>query len=150
MQRPIEFEVGPEPPVDRNWAALAASAAVHLLVILLLVFGVPSSSASSVDRASSRQVAQPLAVQPELPRFKVPPKRTETPRPQPPPPPMKEVELGPDSKKPDERAKEAAAKQSDAEPATVAAPPAPDPVPPPPATANGPPEGRSGNPGADE
>jgi hypothetical protein len=145
--RPIEFEVGPQPPAARNWPALAASAAVHLLVILLLVFGVPSSSASSVDRTSGRQVAQPIAVQPELPRFKVPPKRVEPARPQPPPPPMKEVELGPDSKKPDDRAKEAAAKQSDAEPATVAAPPAPEPVPPPPPPPTVPPKAAPETPG---
>ncbi len=118
-------EQRPERRDSRTWLALGASAAVHLLVTLLLIFGLPVSSASRGAVAPAEEMtAQPLTLQQPVYRQKQ--ARRETPTPptptpsQPPPPPPHEVELGPDSKKPDARAKEAAAKQTvpEAAPAT--------------------------------
>jgi hypothetical protein len=110
---------------------------VHVVIILLLIFGVPSSSTLRPGRVAGDEVSQPIAIPRSVPRFKTPPRPTRpTPQPPapPPPPPMKEVELGPNSKKPDAPAKEAAAKQSDAEPASAATAPDPKPAPSPPSS----------------
>ncbi|HEY3934675.1 MAG TPA: hypothetical protein VGL65_08655 [Gemmatimonadales bacterium] len=116
------------------------SAVVHLLIILLLIFGVPVSSASSRRPPVDYQTATPLALQaspafkPKQRQVQKPAPKPETPTPPPPPPPpLKEVELGPDSKKPDAPAKEAAAKapEPDAKPPAVATPTPTPPAPPP-------------------
>jgi hypothetical protein len=121
------------------------SAVVHLVVILLLIFGVPVSSASPRRAPVDLQPANPIALQPP-PAFHPKQRQVqkEAPKPQaptpppapppPPPPPLKEIELGPNSKKPDAPAKEAAAKapEPDAKPpaadAPTPAPPAPLPT----------------------
>ncbi|MGH7523443.1 MAG: hypothetical protein ACREK8_03975 [Gemmatimonadales bacterium] len=140
MLTPIEFEVEPQRPDRRSWTPLAASAMVHLLLILLLVFGIPSSNVP-VTRTRGSQAVQPLAIPPEAKPFAVPPRKVEATRPEPPPPPMKEVELGPNSTKPDEPAKEASStKQTQTEPTTTPAPPAPTPAPPPPPPTTEPPK----------
>ncbi len=134
------------PAEARRWISLGISAAVHVAIVLLLVFGLPVSRPSSSLHASAEAVPQPIAMPlPAMPRKRAtpqpkpkPPQPTPAPQP-PPPPPLKEVELGPDSKKPDAPAKEAAAAQSDADlagaeaaqpktappPAAPAQPPAP-------------------------
>jgi outer membrane biosynthesis protein TonB len=116
--------------------ALGTSAVVHVLIILLIVFGVPISSASAPAAAPNNPVIQPIAMQPPAVRPKPAPRQPVQPRqpqpPPPPPPPLKEVELGPDSKKPDAPAKEAAAKAPEPTPAPPpppAEPPKPTPEP---------------------
>lgn len=117
--------------------ALAVSAVLHATIILLLIFGIPSSSTATRAQAAGATAAQPIAIQPPgakaAPLPALPPRQRETaPQPPPPPPPMKEVELGPKSNKPDAPAKEAAAKQSDADAAAAnakAAEPLPTPAP---------------------
>ncbi len=142
LKRIVDFEVVPPPsPKDgRTVVALVASAILHLAIILLLIFGIPSSSAASLAQVPIAETAQPIALQPPgktkpLPKLAPKPPENAT-QPPPPPPPIKEVELGPDSKKPDAPAKEAAAKQSDAEAAAakiksdVTTPDTPKPEPP--------------------
>lgn len=126
----------------RRWISLGVSAAVHLAIVLLLVFGLPVSRPTSPMHASAEAVPQtiamplpPLARKHSAPRPKPAPRQVQPPPP--PPPPMKEVELGPNSKKPDAPAKEAAATQSDA--AIAGAPAAQSKVAPPPAAPGQPP-----------
>jgi outer membrane biosynthesis protein TonB len=128
--------------------ALLTSAAVHLAVVLLLIFGLPHGTQTQPAHATA--VATPISFEHPLPKIskkqqakpREQPKAQPQPPPPPPPPPMKEVELGPKSTKPDAPAKEAAAKKSDPEkstpvaantPAPVPAETPPPPAPPPPA-----------------
>jgi outer membrane biosynthesis protein TonB len=137
LKRIVDFEVAPPPVRDnRSLIALGTSAVLHALIILLLIFGIPTSREATSAPPAGQPAGQPLALIPRLtknkpqPKSPPPPKEATPQPPPPPPPPMKEVELGPDSKKPDAPAKEAAAKPADAEtphPADAAtpAPPAP-------------------------
>lgn len=132
------FEVQPRIATSRSWMALGASALLHAAIILLLIFGIPVSNRQPLVLNPGSEVAQPLAITPTNPVFKPTPRQDHPPQRQtetPPPPPPRESELGPNSSKPDARAKEAAAHQSDADamatPATRPAPPAPPPAPPP-------------------
>jgi hypothetical protein len=129
----------------RRWISLGVSAVLHVAILLLLVFGLPISRPTSGLHASAEAVPQAIAMPlPPLSRKHAPPQAKPKPRPvtpapppPPPPPPMKEVELGPDSKKPDAPAKEAAAAQSDAD--IKGAPAAEAKVAPPPAAPSQPP-----------
>jgi hypothetical protein len=144
LKRIVDFEVAPPTPAKdgRTLVALVASAILHVAIILLLIFGIPMSSAASLTPVPVAETSQPIALQPPgktkpLPKLAAKPPENAT-QPPPPPPPMKEVELGPDSKKPDAPAKEAAAKQSDADAAAAKAkldepPPTPAPDQPKPA-----------------
>lgn len=131
LKRIVDFEVAPPPAREtRGLVALGASAVLHAVIILLLIFGIPVSGAASLTQVPPPETSQPIALQPPpdkanpLPKLQQRPK-PETPQP-PPPPPMKEVELGPDSKRPDAPAKEAAAKKAEPDPAPAKEP---DPVP---------------------
>lgn len=146
LKRIVDFEVAPPPAKEtRGLVALGASAVLHAIIILLLIFGIPASSAASLTQPPDSTAPQPIALQAPrktspLPKLAPQPRQTAPQPPPPPPPPIKEVELGPDSKKPDAPAKEAAAKQSDADaaaaattpdklPTPAAEPPKPDPQP---------------------
>ncbi len=108
MVQPVErFEV--EPPIERgrNWPALVASAVFHLVILLLLLYGIPAAAPVRPLPTGSR-TPEPIVFAMPQPR-QAP--RTQPPRPrQPPPqtPPLKEQILGPDAKKPAEVPKQAA------------------------------------------
>ncbi len=107
VQSPERFEVEPQLERGRNWPALVASAAFHLVVILLLLFGIPSPAAPTRHLPPGGQAPQPVV-------FAMPQRKPAAPRPPPPepraqpkPPPREQI-LGPDSKKPADIPKQAA------------------------------------------
>lgn len=135
------------PAEVRRWIALGSSVVIHALIVLLLLFAWSPGSASKNATVAVAPDAQRITLPPLAPRRRAvprpksaPPVPPPPPAPQvPPPPPTKETELGPNSKRPDDAAKEAAAKQAEqqaigatAPTTTEAPPPAPPPPPPPP------------------
>ena len=141
LKRIVDFEVAPPTRQDsRGLIALGTSAIIHALILLFVIFGIPVSTGSPVAPNAGGVAPQPIALQPPstkaqpLPPVNQPP-APEAPKPAPPPPPpMRQVELGPDSKKPDAPAKEAAAKAAEPDVATPANAKQPEPTPAPPAT----------------
>ncbi len=123
VQSPERFEV--EPPLERghNWPALVASAAFHLLIVLLLLFGIPSPASPVRRLPPGGQAPQPVVF--AMPQPKQPAARPRPPEPRPQPPPRKEQILGPDAKKPAEVPKQAAPTA----PADQTPPATPTPVP---------------------
>jgi outer membrane biosynthesis protein TonB len=146
LKRIVDFEVAPPPVRDnRSIVALGTSAVLHAFIILLLIFGLPTSREAKGAAAAAPPAAQPVSLPPFTKKkaaAKTPPPQQATPQPQPPPPPppAKEIELGPDSKKPDAPAKEAAAKAADAETKSATDTRTPAPPAPPPAEVPKPPE----------
>jgi len=126
----MPFEVAPRLPKERNWLPLIVSALFHGAIILLLLFGIPTSREVPAARSPS-EVVQPLAIAPPktstpTPQRVMPTVRRAVPPPPPPSPkpPATEQELGPNSTKPDAPAKQAAkpADTRQAEPARTAPP----------------------------
>lgn len=137
LKRIVDFEVAPPPtPGPRGLLALGASAILHAAIILLLIFGIPVSGAASLAQAPLPETSQPIALAPPADKVTPLPKLAQR-KPEAPQPPMKEVELGPDSKKPDAPAKEAA-KPAEPEP-PAEKPREPDPTPDPPKPVETPP-----------
>jgi hypothetical protein len=103
---PERFEV--EPPLERGprWSPLVASAALHILIILILLFGVPGPTAPAAHLPPTGQAPQPIAFAVPQPKRVVPP--APQPAPQKAPPPIREQILGPDAKQPAAVPKEAA------------------------------------------
>lgn len=141
LKRIVDFEVAPPIRKDsRALVALGTSAILHTLILLFVIFGIPVSSGSAPGQSASAIAPQPIALRPPSAKARPLPKQDKPPAPEapkpppPPPPPMQEVELGPDSKKPDAPAKEAAAKPAVADIANPANAKRPDPTNTPPAT----------------
>jgi outer membrane biosynthesis protein TonB len=106
------FTVGPPIERGRNWGALSTSAALHVVVILWLIFR-PASARSlpTIERnpgedrqdialAPPANPAPQAAPQPEQPQPQAQPEQPQ-PEQQRPEPPKKATPLGPDSKNPD-------------------------------------------------
>ena len=65
LKRIVDFEVAPPPAREgRTLVALVASAILHALVIILLIFGIPVSSAASLNQVPVSETSQPIALQP--------------------------------------------------------------------------------------
>ncbi len=125
VHRIITLEMRPEEPETRSWTPLAASAVLHVLLMLWLVFR-PAPAATPPPRPSeSGQASQPIAL----------PRPSEARGPQPPAapvqPPQRETPLGPDSKHPDALVpKEAGPPKPMTEPDPLPTKSAADPAPP--------------------
>ena len=93
----IPLDVRPDEPETQSWTALAASAVVHLLLLLWLVFRPLPAGTTPPKPSEHGRTAQPIAMPraPEARAAQPPPPVT------PPQPPTKETPLGPNSKNPD-------------------------------------------------
>lgn len=126
MQTAEQFEVTPHIEGTRSWKAFAASAVLHAVIILLLLFGIPTSTPTPAGQ--SEDMSQPIALPEPLPAVA---RNQQKPAPAP-KPITKETVLGPDTKIPSNDPKELGPPKPMTEP--VPDPPKPaDPAPNPPA-----------------
>lgn len=94
MSGAAPFDVGPTGSGWGDWKTLAASVAIHLLLVVLLITLMHRGIDQTPDPEAHRQqiaLQPPIEFQQEQPRVRTPP----------PPPPERPIPLGPDSDKPD-------------------------------------------------
>lgn len=110
MKPTTPFTVGPPIEPGRSWGALSTSAALHVVVVLWLIFRpAPASSLPTIERnpGEDRQaiaLAPPADPAPQAapqPEPTPPPRQPEPEQPKQAEPPPKATPLGPDSKNPD-------------------------------------------------
>lgn len=133
VQSILSLEERPGEPEGRSWTALIASAAVHVLLTLWLLFRPAPAETMENTPPQNGRIAQPIA----LPRPQAAPVSQPLPPPATAQPPPRESPLGPDSKNPDAKVPQEAGPEKpitepEPTPTKDAAPPAeqvPEPVP---------------------